>query len=78
MDPIIYFLAEHYPWWGIPSTLIMAEVANHFRRTGHRGGFFTAAFCSAVLGVLSVLYFTHNGFLNVRPTMQSIEHQYKK
>lgn len=78
MDPILYFLAEHYPWWGIPSTLIMAEVANHFRRGGRRIPAVAAALFGLMLGVLSILYFTHNGLVNVRPAMQNIEHHYKK
>ncbi|RZA06045.1 MAG: hypothetical protein EOP11_11320 [Proteobacteria bacterium] len=73
MDPLIYFLAEHYPWWGLPLALITGETANHFRRTGKRMG---AVICGLLtLGFLglAVVYFVKDGFFETRPTLQKME-----
>jgi hypothetical protein len=78
LDPTIYFLAEYYPWWGIPSALILAEIANHFRRTGHRFRFLACAALSLLMATLAVFYFTHSGFQNLRPAMQELERQYRQ
>jgi len=73
LDPLIYFFAEHYPWWGIPMGIIMVETANHFRRNGKRPQFAVCAGLSIVFFALSILYFTNNGFQSVRPLLHSIE-----
>jgi hypothetical protein len=78
LDPIIYFFAEYFPWWALPSALIFAEVANHFRRTGKRLGFFFFSGVSLVLAALTILYFVKNGFVNLRPAMQNLEKTYVK
>ena len=78
MDPVIYFLAEHYPWWGIPCVFIFFETANHFRRTGRRAPMMLFGFLAISLAALAVLYFTHDGFFRLRPAMQNLERQYKQ
>lgn len=78
MDSNIYFLAEYFPWWGIPSVLILAEIANHFRRSGQRLKFLFFALLSVAMAVGCVLYFTHDGFRNLRPAMQDMEKAYAK
>jgi hypothetical protein len=77
LDPLIYFLAEYFPWWGIPSILILAEMANHFRRIGHKVRFFLTVLICLILTVLCIAYFTQDGFRNLRPAMQNLEKQYK-
>lgn len=78
MDPVIYFLAEYFPWWAIPTILILAEIANHFRRVGHKMRFVATSLLCVVMIVLCVAYFTHDGFMNLRPAMQNLEKQYAK
>lgn len=78
MDSLIYFLLEHYPWWGVPSALIAAETANHFRRVGRRPAMFFFGAIAALLVILVVAYFFYNGFSNLRPAMKEIERQYSK
>lgn len=72
MSPTFYFLAEHYPWWGIPCVLIFAEVANHHRRNGKRAKFAFFSLFSMAFLALVVLYFAV-GYEKVRPTLQGIE-----
>jgi succinate dehydrogenase hydrophobic anchor subunit len=78
LDPVIYFFAEYFPWWGIPSALILAELANHFRRSGQRVRMAATALISILLVILTVFYFTHDGFRNVRPAMKTFEREYVK
>ena len=78
MDPLIYFLAEYFPWWSIPCILIFAEISNHYRRTGLRVRAALAALCSLLLLGLTIWWFTHSGFENLRPAMQNLEKTYGK
>jgi hypothetical protein len=57
---------------------MLGEIANHFRRTGQRVRFFLSAGLSFLMLVLSILYFTHSGFNNLRPAMQTLEKTYTK
>jgi hypothetical protein len=77
LDPLIYFLAEYFPWWGIPSILILGEIANHFRRVGQKVRFILTALVCLLMVVLCIAYFTNDGFRNLRPAMQNLEKQYK-
>jgi hypothetical protein len=70
---IVYFLADHYPWWGIPAALVMAELANHFRRTGMRIYTVLSGLVALGLIALAVIYFTNDGFFKTRPTLQNME-----
>jgi hypothetical protein len=76
LGPVFYFLAEHYPWWGIPCILIFGEAANHFRRNGMRMKLFFCASLSLMFLLLTVLYF-FVGYEHVRPTLQGIEAKQK-
>jgi hypothetical protein len=73
LDPLIYFLAEHYPWWGIPLVLILGETANHFRRTGRRWSMVICAVLALGFIALTVIYFVKDGFFETRPTLQKME-----
>lgn len=73
MDPVIYFIADHFPWWGIPLGLIFLEVANIHRRRRYRKQMFMALAVSGVFFTLAVAYFFYNGFENLRPAMKNIE-----
>jgi len=70
---VIYFLADLYPWWGIPLGLILAELANYFRRHGNRKKMILYLSISFVLFALAGAYFVFNGMERVRPGMQELE-----
>lgn len=72
MSPVIYFLAEHYPWWGIPSILIFGEAANHFRRNGKRGKLLLCGGFAMFFLALTVLFFWI-GYENIRSSLQGFE-----
>jgi hypothetical protein len=78
VSSFIYFLAEYYPWWGLPLALIMIETSNHFRRGGKRGPFILFFGTGLLLIALAVLYFVNGGFFTVRPTIQNLERQYSR
>jgi len=78
LDPLIYFLADYFPWWSIPSILILAEISNHYRRVGKRVRAVIFASCSLLLLGLTIWYFTHGGFENLLPAMQNLEKTYGK
>ena len=76
MSSLVYFLAEHYPWWGIPSILIMGETANHFRRTGQRARMLVCVLFALLFATLTVVYFLYDGLTNTRPAIQKLERSY--
>ncbi|MGZ3671895.1 MAG: hypothetical protein ACXWP1_01600 [Bdellovibrionota bacterium] len=73
MSPIIYFVADLYPWWGIPIALIFAEVANTHRRRGERKKMAMYLSVSFIFFSLAVVYFVLNGFEKLRPAMEQLE-----
>jgi hypothetical protein len=76
LNSLLYFLAEYYPFWGIPATLILSEIANHSRRNSRTKAMFLALFGAAFFGSLSVLYFWQGGHDGVRAGLQEIEYKY--
>lgn len=73
MDSTIYFLAEHYPWWGLPLALIFGETANHYRRSGKRPAMLVCGLLALGFLTLAVIYFVKDGFFQTRPTLQQME-----
>lgn len=51
----------------------MAELANHFRRTGMRIYTVLSGLVALGLITLAVIYFTNDGFFKTRPTLQNME-----
>ena len=73
MSAVIYFLADLYPWWGIPIALILAELANNYRRHGNRKKMVLYISISSIFLGLAVAYFALNGMERMRPVMQELE-----
>ncbi len=73
---MIYFLAEHYPFWGFPLALILIELARFFWRNGYLTRTILTLGLSVVLLVLGVMYFVEDGFHTVRPTLKNAEQTY--
>lgn len=73
MSSVIYFLADLYPWWGIPFALILAELANYYRRNGNRKKMVLYLSISSVFLALAAAYFWFNGMERMRPAMQELE-----
>lgn len=73
MNDIFYFLADLYPWWGIPLGLILAELGNKYRRSGNRQKMFRCMTASVILLALAAAYFVFNGKKYIRPAMQQME-----
>ncbi len=76
LNPFVYFFAEYFPWWGIPTALIFAEVSNYFRRRSQKLQAIIFALASLSMVALVILYFTEDGFRNLRPAMQNLEKKY--
>ncbi len=76
MNQIVYFLADLYPWWGIPLAFILLELANVFRRRGKKCAMFFCVFSSAIVVGLAVLYFISNGVQHLRPSLYEFEKTY--
>jgi hypothetical protein len=76
LGELIYFLADYYPWWGIPLALILAELANYHRRGAKKKKMITYASLSLVLVILSVLYFVFDGQRQMRPAIQEVERSF--
>ncbi len=76
MSSTIYFLAEHYPFWGIPLALICFELARFFWRNGRRLRAVLSLGLSGLLVFLAVWYFMDDGFRNVRPALTEAEKTY--
>ena len=76
MNSIIYFLAEHYPFWGIPLALIFFELARFFWRNGRVLSLLISVGIAGVLTLLAVWYFVGDGFRNVRPALTEAEKTY--
>lgn len=75
MPAWLYFIADYYPWWGIPIGLICLEIANTHRRLGDRKKMVKYLAVSALFGLLTATYFFFNGFVNLRPGMEHMERQ---
>ena len=76
MSPVIYFIADLYPWWGIPLALIFAELANSHRRRGERKKMMLKLCVSFFFFSLAVAYFVLNGIETLRPAMQQLDRMY--
>jgi hypothetical protein len=73
LSSFIYFVADYYPWWGLPLALIFAEQANKSRRyRDHKKAVLYGCFSMGFL-FLAVAYFMFNGFEKLRPAMQQLE-----
>lgn len=70
---MIYFLADLYPWWGMPLALIFAERANYFRRQGNRNKVIRNVAISLVFLSLTIAYFALNGIEKMRPALMELE-----
>lgn len=73
MSPLIYFVADYYPWWGIPIAIIFAEVANSHRRHGERGKMIKCLSISFLFFAVAVVYIFLNGRVTLRPGMERME-----
>lgn len=73
---IVYFLAEQYPWWGIPLALILIETGLHFRRNGRTMRAVVLFLIAISLIGLAGFFIWGNGIQNVRPFLREIEYQY--
>lgn len=71
----MYFIADLYPWWGLPLAFIFAEVANRYRRRGERGRMLGSLLLSVIFLALAGAYFVFNGFENLRPAMEKLDRQ---
>jgi hypothetical protein len=76
LSPLVYFISDLYPWWGIPLALIFAEVANSYRRRGERKKMMIHLSVSLVFFALAVAYFAFNGVERLRPAMEELEQTY--
>ena len=74
MSSLIYFVADLYPWWGIPLAFIFFELANARRRRGERKMMLVHLSISLVFLALAGAYFAFNGMEHLRPAMQQLEH----
>ncbi len=70
---MIYFLADLYPWWGLPLALIFAELGNYYRRHGNKKKMIRYASISVVFLSLTAAYFAFNGIEKMRPAMMELE-----
>lgn len=73
MSSVIYFLADLYPWWGMPLALIFAERAVYFRRQGNRKKVVRNAAIGIVFLSLTIAYFALNGLEKMRPALMELE-----
>jgi hypothetical protein len=73
VNSLVYFLADYYPWWGIPTGLILAEVANGYRRRGERKKFIQYLLVSLVFLSLAAAYIVFDGPEKLRPGMERAE-----
>jgi hypothetical protein len=73
LNPLVYFIADLYPWWGIPLAFILAEVANGYRRRGDRKKMVLWLIPAFVLMSIAGAYFLYNGFEKLRPAMEHFE-----
>ncbi len=76
MSSLIYFLAEHYPFWGIPLALIFFELARFFWRNGRPLRAVLSIGMAGLLVLLAAWYFLGDGFRNVRPALSNAEKTY--
>lgn len=76
LSSVIYFLADYYPWWGLPLAFILFELANYHRRHGGKPKMVVYATASLMLLGLTVVYVVYDGFANLRPGMRNIEKTY--
>lgn len=76
MDSLVYFMAEHYPWWAFPLALILFELTRFFWRNGRPVKTALTAAAAVALVALGVLYFMQDGFRNLRPAMKDAERTY--
>jgi hypothetical protein len=73
VDPLVYFIADLYPWWGLPLAFIFFEIANRHRRRGNRKKMLIHVMFSGFFLLLAGLYFFFNGFEHLRPAMEHLE-----
>lgn len=73
MSSVIYFLADLYPWWGMPLALIFAERSLYFRRQGNRKKVVRNAVVAVLFLSLTIAYFALNGIEKMRPALQELE-----
>ena len=73
MSSVIYFLADLYPWWGMPLALIFAERAVYFRRQGSPKKMIRSVALSLVFLSLTFAYFALNGIEKMRPALMELE-----
>ncbi len=73
MNATIYFLADLYPWWGLPLAFIFAELANRYRRHGQRPKALMFIAISFVFLAAAAAYFAFNGIERLRPAMKEME-----
>ena len=78
MNWLVFFLADYFLFWAIPLILILAETANHFRRTGKRPQLIACALLCLLFIGLTIAYFVGNGFSNLRPLLEGVDRDYRK
>lgn len=73
---VLYFVADFYPWWGIPLGFLCLEIANSGRRHGNKPKMILYV-CLGVLFLLTAAaYFVFDGRERLRPAMQGIERSF--
>jgi hypothetical protein len=72
LHPLFYFIADLYPWWGIPLALILLEAANRNRRRSERKQFLIKSIIAVVLIALGGGYF-YLGREGLAASMQRLE-----
>lgn len=65
----LYFVARYFPFWAIPTALILAEIARLAYRHGKKTrGIMAVTICVALLG-LTVWYFVADGYNRLNPAL---------